>query len=219
MTSWINEYENSEQKFRDDYALEWESVILALSKEGSGRSNIPALIKSVVPALQASLVELLKVVEKEAAEQEKFRAQLKANPALKPRAQFNPLHWLASHLMRHNPRYGNALPGAENTNIARPNYPISNEDNDWCVQQGLAPEAIKNYQDQFFMLDASHHGRISVASFQKGLASVGIYPDPATLRRMIGLSGGAATGTIGFRDFVQIHLHMQQAIPSGSGSG
>lgn len=212
-TGWNESYESSEQKFHDDYALDWERVLAELSaSEVAGRSSIPALITHVVPALQASMIELLKAIEREEVEQAKHRAQLKLNPCLKPRTPFNALHWLASHLMRHNPRYGAALPGAEGTNQARPNYPISNEDFQWCLAQGISENTVKLFQDQFNLLDASHLGRLSVAGFQKALASLGIYPDQNALRQMVQQVGGS-TGTIGFRDFVQLQLSMQRNSP------
>jgi hypothetical protein len=89
-------------------AEDW-SELLARTEGMNGQRNTEFLIKEVVPILVQALAELTKAIEKEEKLIEENIKLRKKNPSIKPRAPFNPLHWLASYLMRHNPKHNKAI--------------------------------------------------------------------------------------------------------------
>jgi hypothetical protein len=79
--------------------------LLSQMDGGASQKNMAFLMKDVVPILVEGLQELQKVQQQETEKEEAHRKYMKHNPSAKARRPFNPLHWLSSFLMRHNPRF------------------------------------------------------------------------------------------------------------------
>jgi hypothetical protein len=72
---------------------------------------VEQLMTSVTPLLVEAMAELLKVVETVDAKEERYREIARENPAFNPPRPFNPVDWLASYLIKHNPNQGGELSG------------------------------------------------------------------------------------------------------------
>lgn len=63
------------------------------------------LMEKLGPTLVQCLQDLTIAYEKEEQKCLRHRKLMHKNPAILPRPVFNPLHWLASHLMQRNPNF------------------------------------------------------------------------------------------------------------------
>lgn len=84
---------------------ELEEALYATLEKTAPNVNLDSLGKDVLPTLVSSMCGLLKAAEDEATHEALHAKHMQKNPAIKPRQKFNSLHWLASHMMRHNPKH------------------------------------------------------------------------------------------------------------------
>lgn len=90
----------SEEEYREKL---WESLEAAVLERSGPEARY--LMKQMGPTLVQCLEELVIAYEKEKAKNEAHNKLMKKNPSMPRRPAFNPLLWLASHMMQYNPKH------------------------------------------------------------------------------------------------------------------
>jgi hypothetical protein len=107
------EREIKQVQYAQRMALQWMQLLqrrhqATAGENESGKLNpdqTSLVLSSLVPILVEALAELLRVCEGEDRAARNHAKALRRDPALKPRVPLAPVEWLASYLVRHNPRH------------------------------------------------------------------------------------------------------------------
>lgn len=86
----------------------WSALVDLLKQREDGEVLLKELGPTLVRALKATLEEL----ENQSAQDKLHKRYVELNPSTKPRRSFNPLHFMASFLVQHNPRFDSKPPSA-----------------------------------------------------------------------------------------------------------
>lgn len=99
------EAEVKQMKYARDMAQQWIGVLQKRAGGQMTQQQTAYLVQHLVPILVEALGELLRVHESEARALHQHAKKLRYDPSMKPMNQLQPLEWLASYLVRHNPKH------------------------------------------------------------------------------------------------------------------
>lgn len=101
-------------KYAQQLAQQWVELIQQRQNQLNNNSDDPStitpaqtlyLVEKMIPILVESLSALLQVHETEERAYYQHNKQMRKNPAMKPMQKIQPLEWIASYLVRHNPKH------------------------------------------------------------------------------------------------------------------
>lgn len=106
-----SEKEIKQMKFAQGMAREWMTLLHQRSTALNGaegkltQQETSYLLTHLVPILVEGMSELLRVHEEESKSLHQHAKKVRKNPSMKPMNELVPLEWLASYLVRHNPKH------------------------------------------------------------------------------------------------------------------
>jgi len=163
--------------------------------------DVKWIMNHVAPSLVHALSDLLQAAVVENDTVAKHDKMVRRYPALLPRREFNPSHWIASHLMRHNPKY---------------KAPESLDYNDMHSDKwaGITNGELKNLKQMFAAYDQYNEAEIDVADLRSIIRAQGIELSTGELRFLIKSVGADLdqTGRVDFKEFVDVFLKAQEQV-------